>query len=126
MPSICKVPDSMNRIENPEPLPGNEQLNIVKYWRESNLHYIELKNGEVYTSKNSIQWSLFANNDQRHVEVCIDINEKTKDLLKQRNENNQKIKDLKNKNMELTNIMCIINGICPQCRNWHYPHCGID
>lgn len=51
------------------------------------------------------------------------MNEKTKQLLKEREENEQKISDLKSKNWELTKEMCEIEGPCPQCRNWHYPHC---
>jgi len=51
------------------------------------------------------------------------MNEKTKQLLKEREENEQEISDLKNKRWELTKEMCEIEGACPQCRNWHYPHC---
>jgi hypothetical protein len=44
-------------------------------------------------------------------------------LIKERSENEQKIHDLKDDNRKLTHQMCEIEGPCPRCSNWHYPHC---
>ncbi len=53
-----------------------------------------------------------------------EINEAlTKSLLKKRDENEQEIQALKERNQELTKRMWAINGSCPYCRNPHYPHC---
>jgi len=52
------------------------------------------------------------------------MDEKTKELLAERAANRDKIDDLKDANWKLTCAMCDIEGSCPQCRNWHYPHCG--
>lgn len=54
------------------------------------------------------------------------INEETKKLLEKRESNDLKIKRLKNKNAELTSKICRIEGYCPYCRNWHYPHCDYN
>ena len=51
------------------------------------------------------------------------MNEKTKQLLKEREENENRMVELKNKNWALTVEVCKIEGSCPQCKNWHYPHC---
>ena len=51
------------------------------------------------------------------------MQKETEKFLKEREENDQKIDDLKSKNSELTIKMCEIEGNCPHCFNWHYPHC---
>lgn len=51
------------------------------------------------------------------------MKDKTKELLKEREENEQKIRELKNKDWDLTVRICMIEGSCPRCKNWHYPHC---
>lgn len=51
------------------------------------------------------------------------MTEETEQLLKQREENEQKISELKSKNWDLTIEICRIEGECPRCQNWHYPHC---
>jgi hypothetical protein len=50
----------------------------------------------------------------------------TKRLIRIRQENVEAISQLSNENNRLTVKMCEIEGICPHCRNWHYPHCGMD
>lgn len=50
----------------------------------------------------------------------------TKKLLKEREDNLTRIEGLKSDNFQLTIKMCEIEGSCPHCRNWHYPHCGMD
>lgn len=54
------------------------------------------------------------------------MNEATKKLIKERDSNDGIIADLISKNHALTIKMCEIEGHCPYCRNWHYPHCGND
>lgn len=51
------------------------------------------------------------------------MEKQTESLLKEREENEQKIGELKSKNWLLTKKMCEIEGHCPRCHNWHYPHC---
>jgi len=52
------------------------------------------------------------------------MQEKTKKLLKQRNENLAHIIVIEEINDKLTRDMCEIEGSCTHCKNWHYPHCG--
>lgn len=50
----------------------------------------------------------------------------TKILIRTRQDNLETIGHLNNKNNKLTAKMCEIEGACPHCKNWHYPHCGMD
>jgi len=52
------------------------------------------------------------------------MDKKTKKLIKQRESNKIDIDRLKSDNEKITIEMCEIEGPCPHCRNWHYPHCG--
>jgi len=54
------------------------------------------------------------------------VKDETRKLLKEREENKNSINLLRSKNRDLTNKMCGIEGHCPHCSNWHYPHCGMD
>ena len=47
----------------------------------------------------------------------------TKIMLRMRTENERRIKQIEDKNRELTRRICKIEGDCPLCLNTHYPHC---
>ena len=49
--------------------------------------------------------------------------EKTKNLLAEREAKETEISKLKSECWDLTVAMCKIEGSCPRCQNWHYPHC---
>ena len=51
------------------------------------------------------------------------MKDKTRILLKKREANEEKIVELEDETQALTFEMCDIEGSCPVCRNWHYPHC---
>ena len=47
----------------------------------------------------------------------------TRKLLMQRNDNDQLIESLKDRNREITIKLCALVGRCPSCHENHYPHC---
>jgi len=56
-------------------------------------------------------------------QACRARVKKTRQLLKEREENEEKIDDLESEIWNLTVAICEIEGNCPRCKNWHYPHC---
>lgn len=61
--------------------------------------------------------------DLETIEEVTEDEVTTEQLINERSDNEQKIHDLKDDNRKLTYQMCEIEGPCPRCSNWHYPHC---
>ena len=51
------------------------------------------------------------------------MDEKTKQIMAEIEEKQIQLDRLEDDYRELNKEMCDIEGICPRCRNWHYPHC---
>lgn len=47
----------------------------------------------------------------------------TEELLKQRDEVEENVRQFEMRWIVLAEKICDIEGQCPRCQNWHYPHC---
>lgn len=57
-------------------------------------------------------------------EISIQASSRTGLLLAERRQHESAIRTLKDRIDDINRQITTIEGPCPLCRNWHYPHCN--